>query len=109
MCFNRSAPSCSTQVGDGVVGKFPVLRDGGWRDDAQVGPMSLGFADAVQEGEDCDGEFVYQSFSGPMTSHQGGSFEGVLEFHPGDAANPTGPKFDVVCPKFLLKCPAFLF
>ena len=27
--------------GDGVVGKFPLLREGGWRDDEQVRCMDI--------------------------------------------------------------------
>ena len=96
-------------VGDGVGAYFPVLRRGGWRDDAQVADMALGFANAVEPGDDRDGEFVYQSFSGPMAARDGGTFAGTLEFHPGDVANPTGPKFDVACPLFRLKVPAFIF
>lgn len=96
-------------IGEGVVGKFPVLTEGGWRDDEQVADLAEGFAAAVRRGEDRDGEFVYQSFSGPMPHPNGGTFEGTLEFHPGDAANPTGPPLSIACPLFRLRVPEFLF
>ena len=41
--------------GDGVVGCYPLLRDGGYRDDRQSQHSS-----AVREGEECDGIFIYQ-------------------------------------------------
>ena len=41
--------------GDGVVGCYPLLRDGGYRDDRQSQHSS-----AVGEGEECDGNFIYQ-------------------------------------------------
>ena len=95
--------------GDGVVGKFPVLRAGGWRDDAQVGDLARGFERAVERGPDRDGEFVYQSFSGPMLRPGGGTFEGALEFHPGSVVEPAGPTFLVAVPRFRLRVPEFIF
>mmetsp|Transcript_12032 Transcript_12032/g.38527 ORF Transcript_12032/g.38527 Transcript_12032/m.38527 type:complete len:283 (+) Transcript_12032:144-992(+) len=95
--------------GDGVVGKFPVLRFGGWRDDAQVGDLARGFERAVERGPDRDGEFVYQSFSGPMLRPGGGTFEGALEFHPGSVVEPAGPTFLVAVPRFRLRVPEFIF
>ncbi|KAJ1448086.1 hypothetical protein M885DRAFT_623777 [Pelagophyceae sp. CCMP2097] len=94
--------------GEGVVGKFPVLNAAGWRDDSQVGDMSAGFARAVERGTQRGGAFVYQSFSGPM--HSGaGSFEGDLEFTPGEVLQPTGAPFQVVVPRFYLHRPEFIY
>ena len=92
-------------IGEGVVGKFPVLTEGGWRDDEQVADLAEGFAAAVRRGEDRDGEFVYQSFSGP----EGKSFGDELEFFPGSVAAPAGPPFKAVCPEFPLRVPAFIY
>ena len=41
--------------GDGVVGCYPLLRDGGYRDDRQSQ-----YSSAVRRGEECEGTFIYQ-------------------------------------------------
>ena len=41
--------------GDGVVGCYPLLRDGGYRDDRQSQ-----YSSAVRSGEECAGTFFYQ-------------------------------------------------
>ena len=99
----------STVSGEGVVGKFPVLTRAGWRDDSQVANMTLGFSTAVLPGEEREGEFVYQSFSGMTRGPRGGSFRGELEFVPGEVSAPTGEPFRVVCPEFALRKPRFLY
>ena len=99
----------STVSGEGVVGKFPVLTSTGWRDDSQVANMTHGFSTAVLPGEDREGEFVYQSFSGMTRGPRGGSFRGELEFVPGEVSAPTGEPFRVVCPEFALRKPRFLY
>jgi len=95
--------------GEGVVGKFPVLTRAGWRDDSQVANMTHGFSTAVLPGEEREGEFVYQSFSGMTRGPRGGSFRGELEFVPGEVSAPTGEPFRVVCPEFALRKPRFLY
>ena len=99
----------STVSGEGVVGKFPVLTRAGWRDDAQVANMTHGFSTAVLPGEEREGEFVYQSFSGMTRGPRGGSFRGELEFVPGEVSAPTGEPFRVLCPEFALRKPRFLY
>ena len=99
----------STVSGEGVVGKFPVLTAAGWRDDSQVANMTHGFSTAVLPGEEREGEFVYQSFSGMTRGPRGGSFRGELEFVPGEVGAPTGEPFRVVCPEFALRKPRFLY
>lgn len=47
--------------GTGVIGKYPVLREGGYRDDMQ------GRSEKVRPGQECEGEFVYQSCSGSLS------------------------------------------
>mmetsp|Transcript_5909 Transcript_5909/g.18265 ORF Transcript_5909/g.18265 Transcript_5909/m.18265 type:complete len:518 (-) Transcript_5909:25-1578(-) len=97
-------------VGDGVIGKFPVLREGGWRDDHQVANMGHGFAAAVDAGEDRSGEFVYQSMSGRLSGGtSAGSFRGEIEFFPGEVASPTGPPFRAAVPEFPLRRGRFIY
>ena len=87
--------------GDGVVGRYPVLRVGGYRDDTQS--RSAGHANVpahlIDEGADCDGVFVYQSMSG-----RGGmrSFGGELTFVPGTLRQPAGQEFKVTVARFPL-------
>jgi uncharacterized protein affecting Mg2+/Co2+ transport len=77
--------------GSGVIGKFPLLREGGWRDDEQD-PSGH-----VQPGNECQGVFAYQSMSEPRDS-----FEGEILFVPGSLAEPTGQPFPVTVPRFPL-------
>ena len=95
--------------GECVVGKFAVLTSTGWRDDSQVANMTPGFSTAVLPGEDREGEFVYQSFSGMTRGPRGGSCRGELECGPGEVSAPTGEPFRVVCPEFALRKPRFLY
>lgn len=77
--------------GPGVIGKFPLLREGGWRDDEQDR------AGHVRRGTECHGAFVYQSMSEPKDS-----FEGEILFVPGSLAEPTGNCFAVTVARFPL-------
>ena len=85
--------------GDGVVGLYPLLRVGGWRDDTSRSGAS---AFAVAAGAEMDGEFVYQSQSGRQPGGAG-SFEGELFFVPGSLKRPTGDEFAVRVERFELK------
>jgi uncharacterized protein affecting Mg2+/Co2+ transport len=77
--------------GEGVIGMYPLLREGGYTDDGETSP----------------GIFQYQSCSGRM-SH--GSFCGDIRFVPGSLNAPTGPPFDVeVRPFELSNRPMFLY
>mmetsp|Transcript_18351 Transcript_18351/g.45477 ORF Transcript_18351/g.45477 Transcript_18351/m.45477 type:complete len:505 (-) Transcript_18351:95-1609(-) len=77
--------------GEGVIGMFPLLREGGYTDD----------------GHSFDGAFQYQSCSGPIKK---GSFGGSLTFVPGSINQPTGPPFEVELKPFLLdNDPAILY
>ena len=86
--------------GPGVVGKHPVLRPGGYRDDSVEG-----------EGEDREGVFVYQSVSGRLAKVPPGAgvFRGSLQFVPGTIDDPTGELFEVVVAPFPLAVPDFIF
>ncbi len=107
-----------TVDGAGVVGRYPLLREGGWRDDMD----SMGSGE-VRKGTERSGVFVYQSMSGrglrapsarqlaatpastraaepgraslanlPSTARRagsiGGSFEGEMSFVPGTLKYP---------------------
>ena len=77
-----------------AVGRFPLFREGGWREDEQVDASGT-----VQAGEECEGLFVYQSMSGrgPMVS-----FEGEIALVPGSIETPTGDEFRIVVERFPL-------
>lgn len=77
--------------GPGVIGKYPLLQVGGWRDDEQDRSGN------VRPGKECQGAFVYQSMSEPNDS-----FEGQLLFVPGSLVEPTGPPFPVTVARFPL-------
>ncbi len=79
--------------GEGVVGRYPLLREGGgYRDD------EAGFDGNIMEGNEESGTFVYQSCSN-MTS---GYFEGRMKFFPGSINDSTGPAFYVDVGRFPL-------
>mmetsp|Transcript_33668 Transcript_33668/g.66535 ORF Transcript_33668/g.66535 Transcript_33668/m.66535 type:complete len:480 (+) Transcript_33668:107-1546(+) len=90
--------------GRGVVGQFPLLRDGGHRADVQNGHD---IPDALVEGAWAAGAFVYQSCSGPTAP--GAIFGGEFTFIPGTLRNPTGKPFDVEVAPFTLSIPDFIF
>ena len=89
---------CNTETGEssdvhgqGVIGMYPILEEGGYTDG----------------GERLDGTFQYQSCTGPMRK---GYFQGSLEFVPGSIDSPTGPPFQVELKPFLLDNePTFLY
>eukprot|EP00957_Ditylum_brightwellii_P081639 6210295-Ditylum_brightwellii.AAC.1 len=87
--------------GDGVIGLYPLLREGGYRYDAGNAAEDLG-----PSGPDMEGTFGYQSCSGPVR----GSFGGWLQFVPGSLNNPKGDEFNVrVAPFALNNEPDFIF
>eukprot|EP00316_Scyphosphaera_apsteinii_P004461 CAMPEP_0119342840 /NCGR_PEP_ID=MMETSP1333-20130426/105563_1 /TAXON_ID=418940 /ORGANISM="Scyphosphaera apsteinii, Strain RCC1455" /LENGTH=489 /DNA_ID=CAMNT_0007355135 /DNA_START=413 /DNA_END=1882 /DNA_ORIENTATION=+ len=78
--------------GDGVVGKYPLLREGGYRDDQQnrgAGNSGVQPQD-VMIGREHTGTFKYQSMSSPSAF-----FEGELFFVPGSLREPIGEEFTV--------------
>lgn len=98
--------------GEGVVGQFPVLRaGGGYRADEQTGNLGgpRPFEAVVPPGAEQPGWFVYQSFSGPMHSAEGGRFGGEIEFVPGTVAAPTGAPFKAAVLPFRLRKPEFVY
>ena len=79
--------------GDGVIGLYPLLREGSHRVDS--GPS----ATSVLVGNDVpDGSFQYQSCTDSSTTR----FAGFMLFVPGSLSNPAGPPFEVHVAPFLL-------
>jgi len=70
-------------AGEGVVGRYPLLRPGA-------------------------PEFVYQSCT-HAPALAGGAMAGAFAFVPGSLEGPQGPEFDVACPRFALELPPYVF
>eukprot|EP00927_Polykrikos_kofoidii_P086426 TRINITY_DN9682_c0_g1_i2.p1 TRINITY_DN9682_c0_g1~~TRINITY_DN9682_c0_g1_i2.p1 ORF type:complete len:567 (-),score=80.21 TRINITY_DN9682_c0_g1_i2:45-1670(-) len=90
--------------GEGVIGFFPILVDGGWLLNRESDPhrqYSTGSGHI-------DGFFRYQSCSGRNAS-MSGSFGGYVDFVPGTARRPTGPLFRVRVEPFTLRVPEFIY
>lgn len=86
--------------GDGVIGMYPLLREGGYQDYEGVS------ATRCRSGENVRGAFVYQSCTSPMQ----GSFQGSLRFIPGSLVSPIDDPFEVEVAPFALDMnPDFLF
>jgi hypothetical protein len=89
--------------GDGVVGRFPLLREGGWTEEAQTGPSLDSVRPDPYPGPESEkeGVFIYQSMSGrgPVAS-----FEGEVTFVPGSLKEPAGEPFTVPVARFPLTC-----
>lgn len=90
--------------GDGVIGLFPILADGGWIVNDESDPHGQY---SGQRGLR-PGAFRYQSCSGRSASMKG-SFEGELQFFPGTKREPTGAPFMVRLAPFRLEVPDFIF
>jgi uncharacterized protein affecting Mg2+/Co2+ transport len=99
--YDESTGRTDRVDGDGVIGSYPLLREGSYRDDS--GHSST----QVNEGEEVpNGTFVYQS----CTNHNATSFGGHMLFVPGSLAEPTGPAFQVEIEPFPLdSSPAFIY
>ena len=80
--------------GPGVVGRFPLFREGGWREDKQVDDSGR-----LARGGQCTGQFVYQSMSGRGTML---AFEGEIALMPGTIERPTGEEFRIRVERFPL-------
>eukprot|EP00980_Cylindrotheca_fusiformis_P023309 scaffold10345_cov158-Cylindrotheca_fusiformis.AAC.1 len=80
---NFETGSVNEVHGEGVIGMFPILSEGGYMDAGAFFPTT----------------FQYQSCTGPIRR---GSFGGTLEFVPGTIASPTGPPFYAELKPFLL-------
>jgi hypothetical protein len=86
--------------GDGVIGQYPLLHEGGFTNFEGSGIHTL-----EEQEHSTDGTFSYQSASGGSS----GSFEGYLQFRPGRLEQPTGEDFDVRVAPFPLKLTQFMY
>ena len=90
--------------GDGVIGQYPLLHEGGFTNFEGSGIHTL------EEQEDItDGTFSYQSCSQMHHCPGEGSFEGTIQFRPGTLEEPTGEDFDVRVAPFPLKLAQFMY
>lgn len=89
-------PNVENVRGEGVIGKYPLLFEGGFRD------YETGDYGQLEEGEDTEGWFSYQSCSQVQQSPCG-FIEGFLHFRPGSISEPSGDLFDVRVDPFPLK------
>jgi len=90
--------------GEGVIGFFPILADGGWICNRLSDPHGQYGDGGFQEGM-----FRYQSCSGQISGGMRGSFGGSLRFVPGNRKKPTGKPFDAELKPFKLYIPEFIF
>lgn len=90
--------------GEGVVGFFPILDDGGWWLNRESDPNRQ----YVRPSGFTEGAFRYQSCSGRTPSMRG-HFSGDLTFVPGTRKAPTGPAFQAKLAKFRLRVPEYIY
>mmetsp|Transcript_108213 Transcript_108213/g.328906 ORF Transcript_108213/g.328906 Transcript_108213/m.328906 type:complete len:548 (-) Transcript_108213:264-1907(-) len=90
--------------GEGVVGFFPILADGGWLLNEESDPNEQ----YSQPHGHVQGEFRYQSCSGRSQSMKG-TFSGDLTFIPGTRRRPTGPPFQARLENFRLCVPEYIY
>mmetsp|Transcript_15789 Transcript_15789/g.28668 ORF Transcript_15789/g.28668 Transcript_15789/m.28668 type:complete len:377 (+) Transcript_15789:621-1751(+) len=96
---NSNVPLVDEVRGEGVIGLYPLLREGGYTN-------YEGGGDAQHQGGHCRGYFSYQSLT---DSDLPGFLEGSLQFRPGSLAEPSGEVFDVRVAPFPLKYSQFLY
>lgn len=90
--------------GDGVIGRYPLLFEGGYRDD-RSNPNG-----GVEIGSQKSGVFEYQSFSGRMGLEEaGGWLGGTLLFAPTSLAQPSGVDMEIAVEPFPLRYPKYMF
>jgi len=75
--------------GEGVIGMYPLLFEGGFRN------YTTGEDHELEEGENTDGQFSYQSCTQAESPNHSGSIQGALQFRPGSRTEPSGDLFDV--------------
>eukprot|EP00415_Alexandrium_ostenfeldii_P000033 UN0033 len=90
--------------GDGVIGFFPILADGGWMLNRESDPnMQYSRPHGL-----INSAFRYQSCSGRNRSMRG-YFSGTLTFIPGTRRQPTGKPFEARLEKFRLRVPDYIY
>lgn len=91
--YNEDNDRTESVDGNGVVGLYPVLFEGGYRDDRQ------NMSGQVRKGDNVNGLFQYQSCAG-LTR---GTFKGSLKFVPGSIKEPKGEPLIVELGEFPIR------
>ncbi len=96
--------------GDGVIGYFPILKDGGWICDRTSDPHMQYEVDGRTRGSShfLEGEFRYQSCS-QASRRMSGHFKGSLLMVPGTIKKPTGERFMATLAPFRLRVPEYIY
>jgi len=89
--------------GEGVIGLYPILVDGGWLLNRHSDPSGQYPGPRQRRVE---GPFRYQSCAGRIAR---GSFGGEITFVPGTISKPTGPPFEVAIAPLELCVPDYLY
>lgn len=99
-----------TVRGDGVIGFFPILTDGGWICNLESDPNSQYEVEGRtrKSSHVIPGEFRYQSCSQGSRSMRG-QFSGTLLMVPGTRKKPTGEPFHATLNPFRLYIPDFIY
>ncbi|CAJ1388691.1 unnamed protein product [Effrenium voratum] len=101
--IQEDGKECERTHGDGVIGLFPILVEGGWLKNRESDPHGQ------YEGHGrVDGLFRYQSCSGRNASMRG-TFGGHLTFVPGTRKSPQGEAFQVRVEPMRLQVPTFMY
>ena len=93
---HNGPPDVENVRGEGVIGMYPLLFEGGFRN------YETGDYGQLEEREDTEGQFSYQSCS-QVAQSPCGYIEGFLHFRPGSISEPSGDLFDVRVDPFPLK------
>jgi len=94
---HNGPPNVENVRGEGVIGMYPLLFEGGFRN------YTTGEDHELEEGENTDGQFSYQSCTQAESRQHSGYIEGFLHFRPGSISEPRGVLFDVRVDLFPLK------
>jgi len=92
--------------GEGVIGLFPILTDGGWILNRESDPHNQYESETGHSVR--SGWFRYQSCSG-RNSQMKGQFSGFLTFQPGTRRKPAGEAFQARLEPFKLFVPDFIY
>lgn len=94
---------CERVDGDGVIGLFPILVEGGWLRNRESDPHGQYPSHGRAEGA-----FRYQSCSGRNGAMRG-RFGGAMTFVPGTRKQPSGETFRVKVEPFRLYVPQYMY
>jgi len=91
--YDRLSGEVDRVSGEGVIGLYPLLFEGGYRNDQQ------NMFGSIENGEEKTEIFQYQS----CANIQEGTFQGKIEFVPGSLGEPTSDAFFVDLAEVALK------